>query len=102
MLELIRLVPNEERATAVQGRLAAFAAIPMPAAIWPRAREIQLLLARDSTHRRVPPGDLLIAATAELAGVPLVHYDRDYERIARVAALEHRWFVPDGTLAPDG
>lgn len=26
--------------------------------------------------------------------------DRDYERIARVSALQHLWLVPDGTLAP--
>jgi hypothetical protein len=32
--------------------------------------------------------------------VPLVHYDRDYERIARVSALQHHWLVPDGALAP--
>jgi predicted nucleic acid-binding protein len=41
----------------------------------------------------------LIGAAAEQAGVPLVHYDRDYERLARVSALEQRWLVPDGALA---
>lgn len=64
-----------------------------------RAQEAQLLLAREGDHRRVPPADLLLAAAAEDAGVPLVHYDRDYERIAAVAELEHRWFVEDGSLA---
>jgi hypothetical protein len=32
-------------------------------------------------------------------GVVLVHYDRDYERIAAVGGLRHEWLVPDGTLA---
>jgi hypothetical protein len=41
----------------------------------------------------------LIGAAAEQAGVPLVHYDRDYERLGRVSTLEQYWFVPDGTLA---
>ena len=36
---------------------------------------------------------------AERAGVPLVHYDRDYERLALVSDLRQLWFVPDGSLA---
>jgi hypothetical protein len=68
------------------------------AACNPRAREVQLAMAASGDHRRVPPPDLLIAATAELANVPLVHYDRDYERIAAVTAQEHAWFVPDGAI----
>lgn len=71
----------------------------MPGALWGVAREIQLLLASNGDHRRVPPADLLIAAAAETADVPLVHYDRDYERIAAVTSLQHEWLVPDGSLA---
>jgi predicted nucleic acid-binding protein len=47
----------------------------------------------------VPPADLLLAAAAEEAGVALVHYDRDYERIASSSDLQQEWLVPDGTLA---
>lgn len=71
----------------------------MPSTLWDRAREVQLLLAPEGNHRRVPPVDLLFAAAVGQADVPLVHYDRDYERIASVADLEHRWFVEDGSLA---
>jgi predicted nucleic acid-binding protein len=99
VLELTRLAPNEERARATAERLDAFKAMPMPSTLWDRARETQLLLASKGDHRRVPPADLLLAATAEDVGVPLVHYDRDYERIASVTDLEHRWFVEDGSLA---
>lgn len=100
VLELVRLAPNQKRARAVAERLDAFEAVAMGAELWGRARELQGLLAADADHRRVPPVVLLIAATAEQAGVPLVHYDRDYERIAEVGALRHHWLVPDGTLAP--
>lgn len=99
ILELTRLAPNEARAHEVAGRLDAFASVPMGNAAWGRAREIQLALASSGAHRRIPPADLLIAAAAESAGVELVHYDRDYERIAGVTALQARWLVPDGTLA---
>lgn len=71
----------------------------MSASVWMRACELQISLAGSGDHRRVPPVDLLIGATAEQAGVPLVHYDRDYERLARVSALQHHWLVPDGALA---
>jgi predicted nucleic acid-binding protein len=99
VLELTRLAPNEERALGVAERLDAFESVPMPSELWSRAREVQLLLAADGDHRRVPPADLLLAAAAEKAGVPLVHYDRDYERVATVTDLQHRWMVADGSLA---
>jgi len=99
VLELTRLTPNEARARGVAERLDAFESVPMPSALWNRAREVQLLLAPEGNHRRVPPADLLLAAAAEKAGVPLVHYDRDYERIAAVADLRHEWLVEDGSLA---
>jgi predicted nucleic acid-binding protein len=99
VLELTRLAPNAERAREVADRLAAFEAIPMPAELWIRARQIQLALAPSGDHRRVPPADLLFAAAAEAAGVALIHYDRDYERIAAASELRQEWLVPDGTLA---
>jgi predicted nucleic acid-binding protein len=99
VLELTRLAPNERRAQEVADRLAAFEAVSMPTSLWRRARETQLALAANGDHRRVPPADLLLAAAAEEAGVALVHYDRDYERIALTSDLRQEWLVPDGTLA---
>lgn len=100
IMELVRLTPNESRAREVAERLDAFEAVVMSTKLWQRARELQDLLAVSGDHRRVPPADLLIGAAAEQGEVPLVHYDRDYERIARVSTLQHYWLVPDGTLAP--
>jgi predicted nucleic acid-binding protein len=99
VLELTRLAPNEDRAREIGGRLDAFESLPMPSELWNRGREVQLLLAPAGDHRRVPPADLLLAAAAEAASVPLVHYDRDYERIAAVTDLQHKWMVADGALA---
>ncbi len=98
-LELVRLTPNQARANELARRLAAFDSVPMPESGWSRAREVQLSMAASGDHRRVPPPDLLIAAAAELANVPVVHYDRDYERIAAITDQEHAWFVQDGALA---
>jgi predicted nucleic acid-binding protein len=99
VLELTRLTPNESRAHEVAKRLDAFESVAMGATIWARARELQALLSANGDHRRVPPIDLLIGAAAEKADVPLVHYDRDYERIARISELRQQWLVPDGTFA---
>jgi len=99
VLELVRLAPNESRARQLQERLDAFEAIDMGSGLWSRARELQVLLAKNGDHRRVPPVDLLIGAAAEQADVPLAHYDRDYVRLASVSQLQQHWFVPDGTLS---
>jgi predicted nucleic acid-binding protein len=99
VLELTRLAPNERRAQEIAERLAAFESVPMSADLWGIARETQLALAGSGDHRRVPPVGLLLAAAAEQADLALVHYDRDYERIAAVSALRHQWLLPDGELA---
>ncbi|HEX5762110.1 MAG TPA: PIN domain-containing protein [Solirubrobacterales bacterium] len=99
VLELTRMAPNEQRARDVAARLAAFEAIAMPSSLWWWSRLTQLDLSSGGDHRRVPPADLLLAATAVEADVALVHYDRDFERIAAVSDLRHQWLVPDGTFA---
>jgi predicted nucleic acid-binding protein len=99
ILELIRLAPNQARAHEVADRLAAFESIPMSSELWARARTIQMALAASGDHRRVPPADLLLAGAAEEADIALLHYDRDYERIAAVTKLRHEWLMPDGALA---
>jgi len=42
--------------------------------------------------------DLLIAATAELAGLELLHYDRHFELIAEITGQPVRALAPLGSL----
>ena len=49
-------------------------------------------------HRRVKRADLLIAAAAESAGVPVLHYDADFEVIAEITGQPTRWIAPRGSL----
>jgi len=51
-------------------------------AIEDRAVEVQTLLADRGQHRAPSIPDLLIAATAELAGLTVLHLDKDFEVIA--------------------
>lgn len=62
-----------------------------------RARAVQRLLAAAGQRGRKVP-DLLIAAIAERHGVPVLHYDRDVERIARVTGQPHEWVVRAGSI----
>lgn len=49
-----------------------------------RAVEVQLLLADQGQHRAPSIPDLLIAATAELASLTVLHVDKDFDLIARL------------------
>ena len=64
-----------------------------------RALEVQAALAERSQHRGLSLPDLLIAACAEGAGLTVLHYDADFERIAAVTGQPTRWVVPRGSVS---
>lgn len=80
-----------------QRRALAYHTVPITEQILRRALAIQAELARSGRHR-VPIPDLLIAATAEAAGLTLVHYDRDYDLIAEVTGQPVEWVVARGSI----
>jgi predicted nucleic acid-binding protein len=53
-----------------------------------RAVEVQLLLAREGQHRAPSIPDLIIAAAAELAGLTVLHLDKDFELIASITGQD--------------
>jgi predicted nucleic acid-binding protein len=62
-----------------------------------RARQVQRMLAgRSQQGRKVP--DLLVAATAEDAGLVVLHYDADFDRIAAATGQKCEWVVAPGTI----
>lgn len=67
---------------------------------WLRASEVQRTLAHQTGggQRAVKIPDLVIAAAAERAQLPLVHYDEDYERIAAITGQPASWVAPRGTV----
>jgi predicted nucleic acid-binding protein len=62
-----------------------------------RAFEVQGLVADRGQHR-LPIWDLVIAAAAESAGLTVLHYDADFDRIAEVTGQAHDWVVPRGSV----
>jgi predicted nucleic acid-binding protein len=47
-----------------------------------RAVAVQLLLADQGHHRAASVPDLIVAATAELTGLTVLHNDKDFDLIA--------------------
>ena len=97
-LELVRGAPNPDAAAKSGERLGLLQHVRCGDEAWERAGELQLALARAGDHRRVPVIDLAIGAACELADTPLLHYDADFERIAAVGKLRHRWLAARGAL----
>jgi predicted nucleic acid-binding protein len=98
--ELLYSSRNHAEFAAVETLLAA---LPDPAITvfeWKRALFVYGELARQGgAHQRsVGYTDLLIAAAAEAAEIPVLHYDEDFERIAAITGQPHRWLAPPGSL----
>ena len=89
-----RTIDDYEQILAERGSLPALA---LTEEIGSRAVDVQHQLARRGQHR-LPVPDLLIAATAEINGVAVIHYDADYDRIAQVTGQPAEWVVPRGSI----
>jgi predicted nucleic acid-binding protein len=63
-----------------------------------RALEVHRSLARTSHHRNFRLPDLIIAATAEVHGATVLHYDADYDLIARITNQPVEWVAEKGSL----
>lgn len=73
--------------------------VPLDEASVDRALSVQAMLAERSQHRAVPLPDLLVAACAEQAGLAVLHYDADFERIAELTGQPTQWIVPRGSVS---
>lgn len=72
-----------------------FGWVPVHDRAFARAWDVQGELTSKSQHRSAGPVDLVVAATAELHGLTLLHHDRDFGVIARVTGQPVRWYGPD-------
>ena len=71
---------------------------PVNPAAMDRALEVMTDLAARNQHRGAKPVDCIIAACAETAGLVVLHYDEDLDRIAAVTGQRAEWAAPAGTL----
>jgi hypothetical protein len=62
-----------------------------------RAKQVQRhLVAKSQRGRKIP--DLLIAAAAEAERLTVLHYDQDFDNIAKVTGQPCEWVVPAGSI----
>lgn len=78
-------------------RRLAYGQVPLNEQTFERAMDVQGELAKLGQHR-LPIPDLIIAAAAEGAGLTVLHYDADFERIAAVTGQAVEWIVPPGSV----
>ncbi|KUH38637.1 MULTISPECIES: PIN domain nuclease [Streptomyces] len=71
---------------------------PVPDGVYQRAGAVQRALTERGEHRSAGPVDLLVAATAELSGLTVLHYDADFETVARATGQATAWVAPPGGL----
>ena len=82
---------------AIVSRWAAFERVPVTDGDQGRALEVQHLLARRGHHRALSLVDALVAAAAENRGLTVLHYDADFELVAKLTGQAHKWIVGRGT-----
>lgn len=95
-LEVLRGMESAAAYLAAEEALAGMPHVPVSPRAFQRARAIQRELAAlpGPRHRSVAPTDLLVAAAAIEAELPLLHRDRDFEAIAAVTGQPQRWVGP--------
>lgn len=98
-LELVRATGGrDERAVLDRYLHEAFGWIPVPERTLTRARQVQNVLVSSGWQQGPGAVDLMVAAAAELSGRMLLHYDADFETIAKVTGQPHCWVAPRGSV----
>jgi predicted nucleic acid-binding protein len=100
-LELLYSARNPTEFTSLQDQLNALPDCLLDASCWERALTVYRSLAdHGGMHQRsVRHPDLLIAAAAEAADLPVLHYDEDYDRIAEITGQRVEWLAERGSLS---
>ena len=99
-LELLWSARDDAHFASIRAGLDAMREAPMGKRVWRRATDVLELLAERGPlhHRQVGLPDLLIAAAAELAELPVLHYDHHFDVIAEVTGQPVRAIAPLGSL----
>jgi predicted nucleic acid-binding protein len=99
-LELLHSARSATEFAEIREELEALPDCPIDKPQWERALWVyeQLSAQGGTAQRSVKHPDLLIAAAAEAAGIGVLHYDEDYERIGAITGQPTRWLASAGSL----
>ncbi|MDX2295452.1 MULTISPECIES: PIN domain nuclease [Streptomyces] len=84
-----------DRAQGIEDMRLLFGWVPVDDRAYNRAWQVQEALTKRGQHRSAGAVDLVVAATAELQGLTLLHCDRDFECIAAVTGQALQWYGPN-------
>ncbi|MFF2552708.1 PIN domain nuclease [Nocardia sp. NPDC058058] len=79
------------------GELFGWAVIPDGA--WLGAHRIQQSLTESGQHRSAGVVDLLVAVTASANNLTILHYDHDFEAVAKVTGQPIQWISTPGSVS---
>ncbi|MER7181160.1 MULTISPECIES: PIN domain nuclease [Streptomyces] len=94
--EMIHSARDTAEATRISTWLRAFDYLHSDDHTFTRALEVQRHALNAGFHRALSLPDLLIAATAELNRLTVLHYDGDFDMIASLTGQPTEWVVPPG------
>jgi predicted nucleic acid-binding protein len=97
-LELLFSARSHADVVALRAERGALPQLAITQADFDRALDVMEALARTGHHRAAGIPDLLIAAIAERHGLTVLHYDKDYDVIAKVTKQKVEWIVPAGSV----
>lgn len=97
-LEMLFSARNGAEWDVVREQLRGLPTVPITPAVCSRAIAVQGMLWHSGRVRAVGIPDLLIAAAAEAAGLPVLHYDADFDLVAAATGQESRWVVEPGSV----
>jgi len=97
-LEFLNNAPDPKGYEVLWGAMHGHRWIDVTTEAMDRALDVHRRLAETSQHRHFRLPDLIIAATAEMHGATVLHYDADYDRIARITNQPVEWVAEKGSL----
>lgn len=98
VMELLWTTQSQQDFEDLRRDLDALAKVTNDQDSWDRAMVVWRELVIQGRHRRVKIPDLLVAASAEIAGFSVCHYDGDFDVIAAVTGQSVRPIAPIGSL----
>lgn len=98
VMELLWTSRSQQEFEDLRRDLDALAKVTIDQDSWDRAMEVWRELVFQGRHRQVKIPDLLVAASAEIAGLSVCHYDGDFDVIAAVTGQSVRAIAPIGSL----
>lgn len=97
-LEVLYSARDGREFARIRDELQGYPRLPVEQADFDKAVEMMAALARRGQHRAAGLPDLLLAAVAERHGMTLLHYDADFDLIARLSSQPIQWVVPRGSV----